>query len=126
MLKDFPTHRLEFIQQLAHEKKYQLILLSNTNELHINWIKDNVSFYEDFKNSFDAFYLSHEINLRKPNPDIYQFVLDAHGLKAEDTLFIDDTEENTVTASQLGIQTWHIDPTKDDIANLLYLKELSF
>ena len=61
ILKDFPKKRLDFIQQLAQENKYQLILLSNTNELHINWIKENVSFYEVFKNCFDQFYLSHEI-----------------------------------------------------------------
>ncbi len=126
ILKDFPTHRLEFIQKLASDKKYKLILLSNTNELHINWVKENVPFYEDFKNSFDAFYLSHEINLRKPNVDIYQFVLNTHDLKAEETLFIDDTEENTLAASNLGIHTWNIDPFKDDIAQLFKLKSIPF
>jgi putative hydrolase of the HAD superfamily len=126
ILKDFPMQRLDFIQQLATDKKYKLILLSNTNELHINWIKDHVSFYEDFKNSFDAFYLSHEINLRKPNSDIYQFVLDTHDIKAEETLFIDDTEENTFAASQLGIHTWHLDPFKDDITQLFELKSIPF
>lgn len=126
ILKDFPMQRLDFIQQLATDKKYKLILLSNTNELHINWIKDNVAFYGDFKNSFDAFYLSHEINLRKPNSDIYQFVLDTHGIKAEETLFIDDTEENTLAASKLGIHTWLIDPFKDDITKLFELKSIPF
>ena len=67
ILKDFPQHRLEFLQNLKIENKYKLILLSNTNELHINWIIENISFYEEFKASFDEFYLSHEINLRKPN-----------------------------------------------------------
>ena len=38
ILKDFPKERLNFIQQLAQENKYNLILLSNTIELHINWI----------------------------------------------------------------------------------------
>ena len=122
ILKDFPEHRLEFIQKLASEKKYQLILLSNTNELHIDWIKENISFYEDFKNSFDFFYLSHEINLRKPNADIYEFVLNEHQLSANETIFIDDTEENINSAAKLGIHTWHINPMKDDIVNLFYVK----
>ncbi len=122
ILKDFPQHRLEFINQLAADKKYQLILLSNTNELHINWIKENISFYENFKNSFDAFYLSHEINLRKPNVDIYEFVLTSHNLLANETLFIDDTEENILSASKLGIHTWHINPENEDIVNLFSLK----
>ena len=58
ILLDFPKQRLNFIKQLAEDKTYKLILLSNTNELHIEWIEDNVSFYEEFKSCFDAFYLS--------------------------------------------------------------------
>ena len=118
ILKDFPKERLNFIQQLADEKKYQLILLSNTNELHINWIKENIDFYEDFKNCFNQFYLSHEIHLRKPNANIYKFVLEHNDLKPQECLFIDDTKENTEAAAQLGIHTWNNDPTKDDVIDL--------
>jgi glucose-1-phosphatase len=56
MLKDFPKHRLEFLKELKTSSKYKLILLSNTNDLHIEWIKENISFFEDFKNCFDAFW----------------------------------------------------------------------
>ena len=75
LLKDFPKHRLDFIKQLKSEHQFKLILLSNTNELHINWIKKHIPFYEEFKSCFDAFYLSHEIHLRKPNKDIFEFVM---------------------------------------------------
>lgn len=121
ILKDFPRKRLEFIQQLAAEKKYTLILLSNTNELHINSIIENVAFYEDFKKCFDAFYLSHEIQLRKPNANIYEFVLEENKLKAKESFFIDDTLENTEAAKQLGIHVWNIDETKEDISQLFSL-----
>ncbi|MFD2543807.1 HAD family hydrolase [Lacinutrix gracilariae] len=121
ILKDFPRKRLEFIQQLAAEKKYTLILLSNTNELHINSIIENVAFFEDFKKCFDAFYLSHEIQLRKPNANIYEFVLEENKLKAEESFFIDDTLENTEAAKQLGIHVWNIDETKEDISQLFSL-----
>ncbi|MEO6346308.1 MAG: HAD family phosphatase [Aquaticitalea sp.] len=126
ILKDFPIHRFKFIQQLASEKKFKLILLSNTNELHINWIKENIPFYEDFKNSFDAFYLSQEVKLRKPNADIFRFVMDSHQHKAKETLFIDDTEENITAASKLGILTWHINPMDDDIVNLFSIQKELF
>ncbi len=118
ILKDFPTHRLDYLRQLAADKKYKLILLSNTNELHVNWIKENVDFYEEFKAIFDAFYLSHEIQLRKPNPNIYEFVLKENNIKAEESLFIDDMEENIISASKLGIHTWHINPETEDITTL--------
>lgn len=122
IIKDFPKHRLEFVQNLASDKKYKLILLSNTNDLHIEYIKDRIDFYEDFKNCFDAFYLSHEINLRKPNANIYQYVLDTHNIKADETLFIDDTEENIKSAQNSGIHTWLINPKSDDVVNLFSIK----
>ncbi|WP_250432656.1 HAD family hydrolase [Hanstruepera flava] len=126
ILKDFPNYRLEFIQKLAQEKEYQLILLSNTNELHINWIKENIAFYEKFKSCFDQFYLSHEIGLRKPNADIFQFVLNENQLKANECLFIDDTKDNTDRAQEMGFHIWNIDETSEDIIDLFSLKKHLF
>lgn len=123
ILRDFPLHRLEFLEKLVADKKYKLILLSNTNEFHIDWIKENVNFYEEFKALFDAFYLSHEIELRKPNANIYEFVLKQNNIKAEESLFIDDTEENISSASKLGIHTWHINPETEDITTLFSAKK---
>ena len=122
ILLDFPNLRLDFLEQLATEKKYKLILLSNTNELHMNWVKENIGFYEEFKSYFDAFYLSHEIQLRKPNANIFEFVLNENKIKAEESLFIDDTEENIISASKLGIHTWHLNPETDDITTLFSTK----
>jgi putative hydrolase of the HAD superfamily len=126
IIKDFPEHRLKFIKELAHEKNYKLILLSNTNDLHINYIKQNVSFYEDFKNCFDVFYLSQEIHLRKPNTDIFEFVLKENKLTANECLFIDDTKDNTDTAEKLGFHTWNIDETKEDVVDLFKIKKELF
>ena len=126
ILKDFPKQRLEFLKTLANEQKYKLILLSNTNDLHITWVKENVPFYDEFVASFDAFYLSHEINLRKPNPDIYEFVLHESKLKAEECLFIDDTKMNTDAAALLGIKIWNIDETKEDVMELFTINKHLF
>ena len=122
ILLDLPKHRLEFLQQLKEENKYQLILLSNTNDLHISWVKENIVDFAEFKACFDAFYLSHEINFRKPNADIYEFVLEKHQLQPNEVLFIDDTQENTEAAKSLGIHTWNIDPSQEDIVNLFSVK----
>ncbi|MBQ4804816.1 HAD family phosphatase [Aquimarina sp. MMG015] len=126
ILNDFPEHRLEFLQKLFKNKTYKLILLSNTNELHINWIKENIPFYYDFKSCFHKFYLSHEINLRKPNLDIFEFVLDKHQLNPSETLFIDDTFANTTAAQELGINIWNNDPKKEDVTNLFTIKSNLF
>jgi putative hydrolase of the HAD superfamily len=126
ILKDFPKKRLEFIQKLAEEQDYQLILLSNTNDLHIKWIQEIIPFYNDFKNCFNKFYLSHEIGLRKPNTDIFQFVLHDNNLEANSCLFIDDTKENTDMASKMGFHVWNIDEKSEDVVHLFTLKEKLF
>ncbi|TSE09501.1 HAD family hydrolase [Aquimarina algiphila] len=126
ILLDFPEHRLQFIRNLSISKKYTLILLSNTNELHIDWIKEHVSFYNIFKSCFNFFYLSHEIGLRKPDTSIFEFVLEQHQLNPLETLFIDDTKENTDSAKKLGIHVWNNNPKTEDITNLFTIKSNIF
>lgn len=125
IILDFPEHRLEFIEALKKSNKYQLILLSNTNELHIEKVIENMGMdrYKRFKNAFHQFYLSHEIHLRKPEVDIYQFVLKTNNLKAEECIFIDDTLENTEAAKELGIHVWNNNPIEDDIVDLFQKKK---
>ena len=127
ILKDFPLHRLHFLRKLADSKKYRIFLLSNTNSLHISWIQKTwgSKLYSEFKKCFEKFYLSHEIHLRKPNEDIYKFVLNTNRLVPEETFFIDDTEENTITASTLGIKVWNINPTCEDVVDLFSQKEFN-
>ncbi len=120
MLLDLPDYRLKFIENLSLENRYRLFLLSNTNELHIDCVEKNMGTlkYNRFKNSFEKFYLSHEIHLRKPNAEIYKFVLDENDLVAKETFFIDDTKENIDAAKKLGINCWHLNVGSDDIINL--------
>ena len=120
MILDLPDYRLEFIERLAKEQTHRLFLLSNTNVLHISYVMETMgeARYNRFKNSFEQFYLSHEIQLRKPNADIYEFVLRENHLKPAETLFIDDTKENTDAAKRLGIQTWHLKVGQEDIIAL--------
>jgi len=118
ILLDFPKHRILFLEQLAASQEYQLLLLSNTNEIHINWVKENIHCFERFKKCFEKFYLSHEINLRKPDASIYEFVLKDNQIHPENTFFIDDTTANTDAAGSLGFITWNINPKKEDITDL--------
>lgn len=74
--------------------------------------------YLAFKACFEAFYLSHEIHLRKPEPEIFKMILESHALKAEETLFIDDTKEHIEAAKNLGITTWHLKVNEEDIVEL--------
>lgn len=120
ILLDFPEHRLDFIEQLKKEDEHRLFLLSNTNEIHIEYVKGTMGEerFARFQRCFEQFYLSHEIRRRKPNTDIYEFVLETNGLTPEQTFFVDDTKANTDAAQTLGIHCWHLKVGKEDVIDL--------
>ncbi len=118
ILLDFPEYRLEFLEKLA--KKYPIYLLSNINDLHLNRIKKNLGkkFYNRFLACFKKVYYSHEINLRKPDKSIFEYILNDANIIASETVFVDDTLENIEKAIELGFKTWHINPLTDDVVKL--------
>ena len=76
------------------------LVLSNTNAIHMDYIMQHYAFMKDF----DALVLSHEVNLLKPDVAIYQHALSKHGLKAEQTIFIDDLADNVESARRVGLR----------------------
>lgn len=111
LLLDFRKESIALLPEL--KTKYQIYLLSNTNEIHLQefYKRYTATFgHENFDALFDAAYYSHRIGHRKPNASAYQFVLEKHGLIAEQTLFIDDSINNIEAAQKLGIQTIHLKP----------------
>jgi len=120
ILLDFPDSRLEFIEGLAKEKKYRLFLLSNTNDLHIAYVKQQMGMekFSRFKNAFEVFYLSYEMGMRKPDVEIFEYVLKTNNLVPSETLFVDDTKENTDAAASIGINVWNLQVGKEDITQL--------
>lgn len=104
MILDIPTHRFRLIEELR--KHYKVYLLSNTNSIHIEEIKEYISKYhpnEEWQNTFDKMFLSYEIGLRKPDANCYEHVLNEINLKAEETIFVDDSRANIKGAEKLGI-----------------------
>jgi FMN phosphatase YigB (HAD superfamily) len=118
ILLDFPLYRLEFLQMLS--KKYRLFLLSNTDAIHIETFeqKSGISFYSDFYQCFEKVHFSFEIGMRKPNPEIFNYLLNEHELSAKRTLFIDDKKENTDAALALGFQVWNLQVGEEDVVDL--------
>ena len=74
-------------------------LLSNTNALHIEHIKARYAFPGLVKGAI----LSHEVRLRKPQLEIYQAALKMSATLPEETVFIDDLEENCAGARKAGL-----------------------
>ena len=111
MLLDLPKNRINLLINL--KKEYQIFLLSNTNEIHINKFKNimDEAEYNKFYNLFNKVYYSHEIGMRKPNAEAFRLILDENNLKTKEVLFIDDSPQHIEGAKKLGIQTYHL---KDD------------
>lgn len=109
LLLDLPPERVELLKTLA--AKYRLFLLSNTSSIHItqvNKILEASTGVEKLEDLFEIVFLSYEMGIMKPDTRIYQEVLDKAGLKAEETLFLDDNADNIRGAAQLGIHTIHV------------------
>lgn len=121
MLLDIPKNRIQLMESLA--KKYNVYLLSNTNEIHYQFIDEYVAEKYNgfrFRSLFKHTYLSHEIKLRKPNTAIFKYVLSDAKLLPEETLFIDDTLEHINAAKQLGIKTHHLNLQENQTLNQLF------
>ena len=105
-LVDIPTHKLDLLLKLR--EKYVVYLLSNTNEIHWKWTCKNLFPYRTFKveDYFEKTYLSFEMKMAKPEPEIFKAILDDAGIEPEETLFIDDSEINCKAAQNLGISTY--------------------
>jgi len=111
MLLDFREGSLEYLKKLAGQ--YNLYLLSNTNSIHLEAVEQ--VFEKQFgKGSLDEYftkaYYSNRIGRRKPNPDIYSFILEDAGITAATTLFIDDSYNNLEAAAAVGIHTYLLKP----------------
>lgn len=108
LLTGIPRRRIERLIELR--KHHHLFLLSNTNAIH--WTKAVADYFPyDGKNIGDYFervFLSYEMHMVKPSPDIFVAMLRQAGIEAADTLFIDDSPANCNAAETLGIRTLRV------------------
>ena len=105
-LVDIPTHKLDLLLKLR--EKYVVYLLSNTNQIHWDWTCIHLFPYRTFKveDYFEKTYLSFEMKMAKPEPEIFKAIIEDAGIEPKETLFIDDSEMNCKAAQNLGISTY--------------------
>ncbi|MCA6074890.1 HAD family hydrolase [Fulvivirga sedimenti] len=108
MILDFPEDRFPLLEELA--EKYVVLLLSNTNDIHLRYVHSKVQEmgYEELDQFFTKAHYSHRMGLRKPDQAIYQAVLAEHDIRGAQALFIDDNPFNIRAAGEMGIQTHHL------------------
>jgi len=117
MLLDLPPARIELLQEL--KKRYKIYLLSNTNQIHYDqygrMLRERFGL-NDLSEVFDKAYYSHEVGMRKPDAEVFEFVLNANAAEANETLFIDDSIQHIEGAKRIGLETYHL--REEDILGL--------
>ena len=109
MLLDLPSSRLQMVARL--KDNYQLFVLSNTNAIHVEVFNEIVAATTNggsIMDYFDKVYYSCELGMRKPDTEIFTYVIDTNNLKPQETLFIDDMENNIIAAQSVGLRTVHL------------------
>jgi putative hydrolase of the HAD superfamily len=112
-LCDIPNQKLEILSEL--KKNFKLLLLSNTNQLHIE-ISAAGEFGKVGKtitDFFDKCYLSYQMGMAKPDDEIFYSLLNDAKVTPEECLFLDDGIKNIEQAAKLGIQTYLVDINED-------------
>jgi len=106
MVVGFNPEKIKFLQEL--KSYYSIYLFSNTNSIHVRLFQKlfEDKFHFSIDNLFVKTFYSNEIGLRKPNPDSFQKVLKLAGIKASETLFVDDRKENIEGAASVGLRTF--------------------
>lgn len=113
MLLSYRTESLQFLTSL--QKKYNLYLLSNTNAIHYDYFSKllvETTSYKRVEDFFTKAWYSHIVQLRKPDIEIYEYIINDGGLKPSETLFIDDTKINLANAESVGLKTHLLLPTE--------------
>ena len=102
---------------LKAKSKYRTFLLSNINEIHLDFISMylqstfNINSNDVF---FEKVYYSHLVRMRKPDRNIFEHVLRDSNLDVNETLFIDDSPQHLKTAQEMGFQT-HLMTREDSL-----------
>ena len=81
-------------------KGFKVYYLSNYSKKAYDECGESLAFME----FMDGGLVSFKVGKTKPDPEMYKQFLNEYGLKAEECLFIDDTEENVIAARKLGFE----------------------
>ncbi|MBC8257954.1 MAG: HAD family phosphatase [SAR324 cluster bacterium] len=111
----------ETVEVLAELKKNKIPLFVLSNWSAETFPKAEVLF--DFLNWFDGKIISGEIGKIKPDPEIYNILLNTFDLIPQNTVFIDDKLENVEAATNLGMHGIHFH-SADLLRNDLKILEL--
>lgn len=102
MLVGIPSEKLTMLTRL--KKHFTTLVLSNTNSIHLNYINEVILEGQVLDAYVHRAHYSHRLGMRKPDREIFEYVLNLHTLVPGQTLFMDDHADNIHAAKALGIE----------------------
>ena len=85
------------------KEKYDLYIISNTSEAHIQSLRKEFKLFE----KFEKIITSEAAHSSKPSLEIFDYALNKTGAIAETSIFIDDMSTNVGVAKAIGFTTHH-------------------
>ena len=86
----------------ALKGRYKLVALSNINDEHYNYCWEH---YGETLKKFDLIIASHEVQMRKPEPRIYTYLLNELQVAANEIVYLDDLKDNIDAGVAAGLHT---------------------
>lgn len=113
-LLDIPSYKLDMLLDLRRQG-YRVYMLSNTNVIMMEFMKEHRFKVQGLHVDayFDRLFLSYEMGLIKPYPEIYRKMIAQGAITPQQSLFIDDSAANIATASSLGFNTYQAEQSED-------------
>ena len=109
MLKSDIPENVEILRKLEHSN-YELFGLTNWSAETFPFALENYDFFKIFK---DKIVVSGAEKMIKPDPEIWNILLERYQIKAEESVFIDDNFKNIEAAKKLGFICVHIKENTD-------------
>lgn len=111
MLPNYDT--IEFLKELK-ENNYKIYILSNMDESQVLSFK-KIAKIDKY---FDGEVYSYEVDAKKPNSKIYEFLLNKYEINPKQTIYIDDGKLNVETAKNLGFKAFVFKSAEETIPKI--------
>lgn len=122
-IREFFTYHEEWVREYDYSEVfvlklkangYKVYLLSNYNRINFQYASKYFKFYQQV----DGGVISYEINHVKPEPEIYQALIDKYHINPLKAVFLDDTQKNLDGAKPFGFSTIQVSSFEQAVEDL--------
>ena len=114
----------EEMMRLAHDLsgRFRIGIITDNKKERIAHLRT----FQRLTDLFDPIVVSSEVGCSKDDPRLFRCALDHCGIAADQSVFIDNTPGNLVTAAAVGMNVVHFDDESNDMSRLVSLLDREF